>query len=89
MVKLNYLKSFIQEDFLEALLGTFHWSIDESRYSFDKECLAPLATLISSSAINGVIQRKMRGRGVVEQQKESLWSSEMKIWMTLLKLKNH
>ena len=45
-----------------------YWSIDENN-------LALLATMATTSAIDGAIQRKMQ-----EQENQSLWSSQIKIY---------
>ena len=51
--------------FLGALLGKFAGPLMKVGVPSAKSFLAPLATMASASAIDGAIQRKMRGRGAI------------------------
>ena len=70
-----------------ALLGKLVGSlIKKIGVHLAKKSLAPLATMASASAIDGAIQRKMCGRGVVRSGKGINFIFQSKIWMILLKL---
>ena len=58
--------------FLWVLLRN-SWSIDESCYSFVKHVLAPLAMVL--------FKEKCMGKKSQEEEKESLYSFQMKLWI--------
>ena len=51
--------------FLGALLGKLAGPLMKVGVPSAKNFLAPLATMVSASAIDGTIQREMRGRGAI------------------------
>ena len=71
-------KCRIRNAFDNNILGDIKLSKTEFRqiyWSIDENNLVSLATMATTSAIDGAIRRKMQ-----EQEKQSLWSSQIKIY---------
>ena len=63
--KAQLSKTIRSEGFLCALLGKFAGPLMKVAVLLAKNILASLPTMASASAIDGAIQRKMRGKGVL------------------------
>ena len=65
-----YLSKIIQSGgFLGTMLARFAGPLMKVVVTLGKNVLTPLVTMVSASAMNGAIQRKIHGRGVVRARK--------------------
>ena len=88
--KAKLSKTIQSVGFLGALLSKCTGPLMKVNVSLAKNLVAPLATMISASPIDGAIQRQMRGQEVLRGRKEiTLVISNENKWMVLLESQNH
>ena len=87
LIKAQLLKIIQSYGYLGTLLGKLAGPLIIFSVPLAKILLTPLATMASTSAIDGAIQRKMCGSGagaLRAKKRNQLIQFQMKIWMILL-----